>query len=792
MTPNRRKRRSVSRAWKMNNKRSKSKTNGVARTPKTRKGKKGRNQSKSRQKSFEVMIRETRERELVKTKKKPKRWEKLYKMAVIKDIERKRKHEEKMKKELKSEIKEKNRKKKMEGSMVKENRNLVLWNETPVESSVERVFRRSRVCRTYDDHADDVSMSYNLCEDDESSMSEWSKRPEVRSVRHSKRKSDARSRSRKSIRREQRTSEVQEYQPLFNNLREVIQQKSKEIMKEDTNYERRYSMVDSGAKKKQKAKVKKNSLSMNGSLHPPSPKTKSVFDVSTPGDSQKTTSQSRHNQEQPDSMDFGRLSKRTFLKMMISSTESTARETQPIFEQKKQSLSSASRHTQEIQEDLGALFETDNTADLLACKLAPNFSKTTRDADITKLPSQDATQSRAEESERLSEEEQDDAALWRELEAERLKVVKMLEEVMYSSQQSQNEMDYESARNIFKKYETLRNRIDTARSSRRSLIDTDLSLDSGEELKNNTFLKNLENLDKAFGEHQKKIEMYMESTRRGKGGVDVVKQVYMSNFMSFREKEPLDYREPGDPSLFKKKPLDQITRNEEVKRIIEEEKRLSQRLGHIKNQRNLTHAQIENLTKEAVRFQGSNLHRIISKSGKETRADSLDLGTVDENEPESQIQVLRRIEQKSKIPLTNYCINSQISLNNISNPANLEEEHTDRLIRTCSSSKSQKSEESLGLCDRIKRAKLLAKSAKELISTPIPSRHSDLQSEESLKEDSEQEWSQSSFFKNAQNDILAFESSLLHTSNSLVNQPMQFGSSENQKLNIKGFPSFQW
>jgi len=159
------------------------------------------------------------------------------------------------------------------------------------------------------------------------------------------------------------------------------------------------------------------------------------------------------------------------------------------------------------------------------------------------------------------------------------------------------------------------------------------------------------------------------------------------------------------------------------------------------------------------------------------------------------------VEKKSKISLTNYCDTSNLSIKEASTATG--GTHVDQIgsmEMINEEEKSLKSEENLNLCDRIRRAKMLAKSAKELISTPIPSRPSELHSSEStLKEEDTQIWSQSSFLKNPQNEILNFESRLLHNSNHFNAQPSQFGSSNCQKnqqnskkMELKGFPSFSW
>jgi len=202
----------------------------------------------------------------------------------------------------------------------------------------------------------------------------------------------------------------------------------------------------------------------------------------------------------------------------------------------------------------------------------------------------------------------------------------MLENVMYLSGRSDQEIDYESARNIFKQYETLRNRINTAQSSSKKENCAESSVESSSKIEENTFLKNLENLDKAFGEHHKRAGKMIDSHRRDmKGDIDVLQKVYMSNFMSFRDRENFDLREPGDPSLFKKRTCyTQENREEEIKRIIEEEKILSKKLFSVKNEKSqipIGNFEDQNfrLNSQEMCYQGSNLHKIISKSGKINR-----------------------------------------------------------------------------------------------------------------------------------------------------------------------------
>lgn len=159
------------------------------------------------------------------------------------------------------------------------------------------------------------------------------------------------------------------------------------------------------------------------------------------------------------------------------------------------------------------------------------------------------------------------------------------------------------------------------------------------------------------------------------------------------------------------------------------------------------------------------------------------------------MEILQRVEKKSKIPLTNYYENSEMSLKELSTEFDGLESPSQQ------SSEMEIVEESIDLCDRIKRAKRLAKSAKDLISTPIPSRHSEMspESESTLKEEDSYIWSQSSYLKHPQSDIMNFESQIKHNPHHFHQHPSYFGSSKNpiiqqksKKMGLKGFPSFSW
>jgi len=276
-----------------NNTRRSTKTPNLNKKRKKRNSKSKRNsRSKSQPKSLEIVFMETRKRELQKTRKKPKRWEKLYNMAVLKDIERKRKHQEKLDEELKLDTKD--TRDSIGGSRVirgdyesdneivefigvddyDEQTEFALWRGTGVESSVEQRIQPSK--RNYHHEASKTSRSRQNYPSDTRKRS--IKRSESRRKKSQRKIENQRSSKRSIVKSSKRSKKgTHQYEPLFENLRDVIQQKSKELSLEESessnnrlprepSLDRRHSMVNKNSENFP-LKIHKGSVSMNGSVH---------------------------------------------------------------------------------------------------------------------------------------------------------------------------------------------------------------------------------------------------------------------------------------------------------------------------------------------------------------------------------------------------------------------------------------------------------------------------------------------------------------------------------------------